>query len=173
MHLGLENYTSLRPRQTSTQLNFIVASSYIITVSLGGTSLLSFSTQPSWRSLLAVELELVAVAKHRCRQSLLMQHWRSQMWAITWPVFHQFCGPEMFEHSELVEELVAIIGTILKHFRCSLTWYQDWWWNWKWKCCDYAIKLWPFCFKKGTSNFVRNIFRHSTNIDDQLVKIST
>ena len=27
--------------------------------------------------------------------------------------------------------------------------------------------------KKGTSNFVRNIFRHSTNIDDQLVKIST
>ena len=26
---------------------------------------------------------------------------------------------------------------------------------------------------KGTSNFVRNIFRHSTNIDDQLVKIST
>ena len=28
-------------------------------------------------------------------------------------------------------------------------------------------------FQKGTSNFVPNISRHSTNIDDQLVKIST
>ena len=27
--------------------------------------------------------------------------------------------------------------------------------------------------KKGTSNFVQNVLRHSTNIDDQLVKIST
>ena len=40
------------------------------------------------------------------------------LWPFLWPVFHQFCGPEMFEHSELdyLEELVAIIGTILKHF---------------------------------------------------------